>query len=226
MGQLAGDIVEAPGAPALDVITASGTWTNPGGLRHVIVELVGGGGGSGGCAATGASQVAASPGAGAGGYARKLILAEDLGATETVTIGAGGTAGASGANDGGSGGTTSFGSHVSATGGTFSGGGAAQSTQGPLGVGGPGGTGSGGDINIQGSRGFYATCFYGAVARAPGGASQLSSTEPGGTSSTGLAGAAGENYGGGAHGCANGQSQSAKAGSTGAPGVVIVTSVF
>jgi len=86
--------------PALQVFTASGTYTKPAGLSAIIVELVGGGGagGDGGTATEGA-------GGGGGGYSRRRLAAAAVGVTETVTIGA-------------AGGTTSFGSLLSATGGS------------------------------------------------------------------------------------------------------------
>ena len=51
-----------------------------------------------------------------GGTSIKLIDGASVGATETVTIGTGGTGGV-GMNDGTAGGTSSFGSHCSVTGG-------------------------------------------------------------------------------------------------------------
>ncbi|HKX46593.1 MAG TPA: hypothetical protein VJP77_07810, partial [Planctomycetota bacterium] len=48
MGLDAGDIVEAPGDPAVEVFTANGTWTKPNGVRAFVVEVVGGGGAGGG----------------------------------------------------------------------------------------------------------------------------------------------------------------------------------
>jgi hypothetical protein len=85
---------------------ASGTWTKPSGITWVFIEAIGGGGG--GCGAVFAG--AAAGGGGGGGYASRLMLASSLGATETVTIGAGGTGGVS--NVGNIGGNTTFGSHV------------------------------------------------------------------------------------------------------------------
>lgn len=94
-------------------ITASGTWTNPGG-SFTLVEAWGGGGG-------GANNTASSSnesGGGGGEYVWALFATSTLGATETVTIGAGG-AGAANAStaDGSTGGTTTFGSWLSALGG-------------------------------------------------------------------------------------------------------------
>ena len=95
--------------------TTSGIWVKPANLRYLIVEMVGGGGGSGG--STDANFI--SGGGAGGGYAKKVIPASALGSTETITIGAGGSAGTGSTNSaGGVGGTTSFGSYVSATGGS------------------------------------------------------------------------------------------------------------
>lgn len=106
--------------------SASGTWTKQAGLKFILVEIWGGGGG-------GATAVNGAGGAG-GGFSQKKIAASALGATETVTIGAGGTSG-------GAGGTTSFGAHCSATGGGGSGGSV--------------GAGSGGDLNLNGGAANY-----------------------------------------------------------------------
>jgi hypothetical protein len=58
----------------------------------------GAGGGSSDDYSSGSSSNRAGQGGHAGGYSRKLILASALGATETVTVGAGGNGGAAGAN--------------------------------------------------------------------------------------------------------------------------------
>lgn len=188
-------------APSVQVFTSSGTWNKPAGLRYVIVELVGGGAGGEGDGSE--SSDFSGDGGGAGGYARKLIPVGDLGASETVTIGAGG------ASDWGAGGASSFGSHCSANGGTQN----------------VGGTATGGDINIQGQ--------YGADGFTDAGPSGNSIGKPaghGGDSMFGFGGRPNQTnrnatgYGaGGAGGWGGG---SFDAGGTGAPGIVIVHEFF
>ncbi len=187
-GQLDGSFFKQP-----DVVTftASGTWTKPAGLVYVVVELVGGG--AAGDKATG-NPDPRSGGSGAG-YARKLIAADDLGATEAVSIGTGGIA-----DPPADGGTTSFGSHFSATGGAH--------------TAGTPGTGFGGDINIIGERGQPATTDSGR-----GGDSFLGR---GGVPVTSFGGNAGTGYGAGGSG---GKAASAtdQPGGPGTDGICIVT---
>lgn len=126
---------------SIQTFTASGTWTKPNGVRAIMVEVQGGGGGGAGVSNGGAGS------GGAGGYSKKFITT-GIGATETVTIGAGGAGGAGGvgtATSGTAGSTSSFGSHCSATGG---GGGTTGG-----GAGGAGGVGLSGTINLTGNSG-------------------------------------------------------------------------
>ena len=142
--------------------TASGTWTkgtdSPVDAQWALIEVWGAGGGG-----AGSTSASISGGGGAGGgYAQRLVAVASLGATETVTVGAGGVAiNINTASNGNAGGTSSFGSWASATGG-----GGGQNNQ-TLAA---GGTGSSGDLNVQGGWGG-ATPFNGLTASyGPGGA--------------------------------------------------------
>lgn len=101
-------IAASSSLPAVVILT-SGTWVKPSypASTNVKIEVWGGGGG-------GWIGSTTDFGGGGGGYNTLTVLLSDLGATETVTIGAGGppTNGA-----GGDGGTTSFGAWCSAYGG-------------------------------------------------------------------------------------------------------------
>ena len=93
-------------APDYQPFTASGVWTKPSGKSssaRVLVQVwAGGAGGTGGGGQYGA-------GGGGGGYKERWFALSDLAATETVTVGSGGSA----AN----GGNSSFGSFMTAYGG-------------------------------------------------------------------------------------------------------------
>jgi len=113
-------------SPQIDVYTTPGTatWTKPAGAVAVHVRVIGGGGG-GGSGRRGAASTARSGGGGAtgGGMSEYTFEASALGATETVTVGAGGTGGAArttndtaGAN-GTAGGASIFGTRIRAWGG-------------------------------------------------------------------------------------------------------------
>ena len=137
----------------LQQFVASGTWTKPAGLKFVEVWVVGGGGGGGGADGQGGGTCAIGAGGGGGGWAYSKILAAALGATETVTIGAGGAGGAGASSaTGATGGTTQFGTLVTATGGT---GGTGKDGSAAVRVAQPGGAGTGGtgDIQAKGSPG-------------------------------------------------------------------------
>ena len=79
----------------VDSYTSSTTWNKPAGARVVFAIMVGGGGG-GGSGRRGAAGSARGGGGGGGGAAvtETTWAADDLPASITVTIGAGGTAGA------------------------------------------------------------------------------------------------------------------------------------
>jgi len=132
----------------VQTFTSSGTFTVPAGVKAIEVEVWGGGSGSW-------ASVSGIPGGGGsgGGYARKRLSGLTPGASITVTIGAGGTAGTTTPAAPGAGGTTSFAgagfTTVSATGGVVS---VSSTTSVPV-FGNKAGVGSGGDVNLYGGDG-------------------------------------------------------------------------
>lgn len=138
----------AGGGPTYQAFTASGTWNKPTGYDPdtlILVECWGGGGGGGRAPR---SNNSGGGGGGGGAYAARLFRYADVPTSVSVSVGAGGTAGAAVGTAGGNGGTTTFGSLVSAPGGF---GGPVSSGIGTVGAAGggeigPGGT-SGGPTN-------------------------------------------------------------------------------
>lgn len=192
--------------------TSSNTWTKPSNLDFVVVEVVGGGSGGGSVNAE-----AVGGGGAAGGYAVKKIAAASLGATETVTIGAGGAANSAG-------GTSSFGAHCSATGG------AAPPAGGAVAQGATGGVGSGGDLNLDGEDGGGGIIAGTAATSEPGIAGRGGSSRYGGGGrgavvaldvGSGTGDNAG-NYGSGGGGSVNLNAGGSAAGGTGSGGLVVV----
>ena len=207
------------------IFTSSGTYTPTAGMLYCIVELIGGGGGGGGCGATSSTQFSNSVGGGAGEYARGVFSSSTVGASQTVTIGAGGTAGAVGVNPGGTGGTSSFGSLMTAVGGNGGPGGPAFTNYLTFNgvVGGTGGTG--GSFRSQGGSSTVAAGFInfnGSIVISIGGASVYSGQAIPPESNQFVA-VPGSSYGGGASGGANELSAPDKGGAAGADGICIIT---
>lgn len=125
----------------VQIFTSSGTWTKPVGAKTINVQLFGAGGGGGGGRKTNNSPEAKPGGAGGGGggYLNITIPESALASTESVTIGAGGTAGTGvtatvgSGGAGGTGGNTAFNSLICA-GGNGGGGGSTATANGGLGV--------------------------------------------------------------------------------------------
>lgn len=185
------------------LVPASGIFTNR--------QLWGGGAGGGGSSAAGA----AGSGGGGGGYSEGYIGGLTPGASQTVTIGLGGTAGNGGGSptDGGDGGTSTF-MGMSATGGNHG-----SAANGAIASAfGTGGTGSGGALNYQGQSGNTAGLLpAGVIISAVGGGTYLvPPAVPGITGVLGNGGA-GSYQGSGAGGGVNGG-----AGGLGSPGMLIV----
>lgn len=208
--------------PVTNVYTSSTSWTKPSGLAYVVVEVQAAGGGSG-ALDTDSTQGSASGGGGGGGYSRKTIAAATLGSSETVTVGVGGTAGATGGGtptSGGTGGSSAFGTHATATGGA----GSLFAPDSGASAGGAGGIGSSGDLNIKGGGGQNGVDSNDdTTSGGLGGSSHLGGGGIGGIGN-GQVGAVGGVYGGGAGGsCDNIGGQ---IGAVGGAGVVIVTEYY
>jgi hypothetical protein len=140
------------------------TWTKPANLKAILVHAWGGGG-------SGASKASDAGGGGGGAFNEAFIPVSVLGATETVTVGAGGAVSADAV--GKVGGNSSFGTLVTAYGGgggvyssTGGGGGGRNSNGGVVGaggglLGGAVGSGSKGGDSTFGGGGGGATTFGG-----------------------------------------------------------------
>ncbi|EPT4025377.1 hypothetical protein ACVQMG_003646, partial [Enterobacter roggenkampii] len=100
--------------------TSSGTYTPTAGMKFCIVKGIGGGGAGGGAPATAAGNVGLGAGGHAGAYGEGQFTAAQIGASQTVTVGYGGTGSPT---SGGNGGSSSLGSLI-----TFGGGSGASSS--------------------------------------------------------------------------------------------------
>lgn len=198
------------------------TWTRPDGCvaAHIQVQAPGGSGaGSAGITA----QASFGSGGGAGEYAESFItIAEGLGATETVTIGAVAAAPTAGANNGNDGVACSFGAHVVANPG---GGGIAMASATSNVSSGGGATGSGGtgDVKFPGGAGQRGIRHSGTQGfSGTGGDSQWGR---GGAGVTNAAGIASVGWGGGGGGAASTDTTD-RAGAAGGPGRILVRPYF
>ncbi|WP_431618045.1 phage tail protein [Enterobacter roggenkampii] len=205
----------------IQVFTASGTVTKTPGAKKWRIKCLGAGAGSSAAPATGSNEVSVSNGGGAGAYAEGIYDVSSI-TTASVVIGSGGAGGMAGSIYGADGGTSSVGSFISSPGGKA---GlpagpanppfqpvANTNSDGPTGWNIVGSSGAGAEPAVAvansyaaGSRG--SNSIFGVGGSIP---AINSPANPGG------------GYGSGASGCSNGQSQSAKSGAAGRPGIVII----
>lgn len=175
------------GSGQYQVFYANGTYTVPAGVSRIRVRTVGGGAGG---------KNAGGGGSG-GGYAHGVFVVSP-GASFAVTVGSGGTAGASPT----AGGTSSFGSLISATGGAI--------------TGGAGGVGTGGDYQASGGVGGGNS---GTVGSGGAAGSQLGVGGAGGTGNPSGGGGVGGGTGGGSTSQAGGSAFGAATSTLGAPDI-------
>lgn len=205
----------------------SSTYTPTTGMAYCIVEIVGGGG-AGGSSSGQAGQGSGGAGGGGAGYCRKLYTSTLIGANAAVVVGAGGTAGAAGANPGGDGADSTFtpagaGVVLTAAKGTGGGAGTKSASINTSGNGGTGGTGTNGDINIRGEFGNvgWALATGTLTAAGSGGASFFATPGRSFVTTSDSAGTTGLNFGGG--GGASASIGTDQQGGNGSNGICIVT---
>lgn len=212
-------------APALRLmavkrISSNTTYEKPPWLKAVKVTVVGAGGGGGSSDDDVSGESSAAAGGGGGGTAEKLIMAKDLAAAESVTVGEGGEGATGTSNAGSSGGQSSFGSHCSADGGE--GGQAGQNSSTRTIRNASGGSASGGDVNLSGGDSVAIAGEYNYQVGFGGASSQGQSRRPN-TSNPGGSGFDGDSPGvGGAGGRNNNSSSAPFPGGKGADGIVII----
>lgn len=207
-------------ATALRVFTSSTTYVPTAGTAYAIVECIGGGGGGGGIAG---GAYAGTGGGGSGGYSRRLLSAAQIGASQPITIGAGGAGGIGNSTLSTSGGDTFMGSSLATALCAAKGGGGARNNAGYEGGAGGPTTGAVGDVVFAGAPGASGSSNPSATGGAPGG----SSAYGGGAAGWGIAdgsqdGRPGNNYGAGGGGAYT-TAVVTKNGGAGSAGVCIVT---
>ncbi len=177
-------VSDTSGLSSVQTFTSSGTWTRPTGITKVIVEVQGAGGS--GSSSAHPNDLQQGPGAG-GGYAKKFLDVSSI-STSTITVGAGG-AGVTAAV-GNAGGLSKWADGSNNIVGNGGNGGTLSNYNCVV-----GGTGTGGDINIQGGTGLwfnYMKSSGGHSILGHGGCGGYNTIAP--SSASGYGGASGGNY--------------------------------
>lgn len=210
----------------VQAFTGTDTYTPTSGMNSCLVISTGGGGGGGGVDGLDADCGAGAGGGGGGATCIEFFPASTVGASQAVTIGAGGTAGTDSGGDGGNGGDTTFGA-LHTAGGGVGGTGRQTANSGEVTNGGAGGTATGGLVNIAGGRGgpgIQIEISQEAAFGGPGGGSFWGGGAPQVIKSAAgtVAGATGAVYGGGGGGAAMINGTTGAAGGAGIGGICVV----
>lgn len=202
--------------------TADGTYTPTSGMVYCIVEAVGAGGGGGGVVSSTASTINGAGGGGSGSYSRSVLTAAQVGTSLAVDIGALGTGGTAGNNNGVAGAATTLGSTIVVANGGSGGTGAAAGGGAAGGAAGTLGTGTMRVVGQIGATGATSSIIT-TSPRVFGGEGGRSFFSPGARSVISSAGAAATGYGGGGGGASSVNADGDKAGGNGAPGYIVIT---
>lgn len=200
--------------------SGSGTYTVPSGCTAILVQMVGGGGGGAG-AVGGATTASIGGGGASGAYCEKFYGSPS--ASYAYAIGAGGTGGAAGENNGVNGADTTFGA-LTAPGGEKGFSMAAGTSVAGTAGGGAGILATGGDINSTGADGWTAIRFS-ATSTAGGGGGPSYFGGGGGRVGGNVAGLPGYNGGGGSGGNVR-SNATGRAGGDGGNGLIVITEYY
>jgi hypothetical protein len=209
--------------------TGAGTYTPTAGTASIVIELVGGGGGGGAVASPTGSNGAFGIGGGGGGYLRKRLTTAFSGAG--YVVGAKGTGGTAGNNNGTIGSDTTFtatgggGTVYTAAGGlagTSEAAGAVPRRSGAV----AGGAATNGDINVSGGqskRGLFVSTAIGIGSEGGNGPyAMINASNSVNAVNTSQAGANATGYGGGGNGAIAVGTGAAVAGGNGSDGMIII----
>lgn len=206
--------------------TTSATYFPTSGMVFCNVKMVGGGGGGGGCADSTDNKVAAASGGSSSGYSESTLTAATVGASQTITVGAGGAQGTT--SNGSDGGDSSFGTLVIANRGGWGQGGVFNAVQ-TASRGGLNVNAGTGDITSSGMPGACGFAIYNATSSIAIAGFGGSSVFGGGGSVQPLVGSgqtssfASTGYGSGGSGAAVLQGGTQSSGNAGKSGIVIIT---